>query len=135
MTYLKENSIGEMKQDQPILAQFDNQDFTITITPSAIKRLQQMKIELEMGKKLRISVEGGGCSGFRYNYDFIENMDLMEDYYIAEQGIEVVINKSFYSFLNGMVLNFVEELGNQYFEIKNPNANMSCGCGNSFNVY
>ena len=82
---------------------------------------------------LRISVDGGGCSGFMYQYTLIDSIN--DDDYVAENnGIKVAIDPLSQQFLDGCSVEFVEELGSNYFQITNPNATAKCGCGNSFAV-
>ena len=109
--------------------------FNIQITNSAIERLYKIKEEeLAPQIKLRIKIEGGGCSGFSYKYDFVE--DIQDKDYVVEprKNVFVVVDQLSQSFVNGATLNFVEELGSCYFEVKNPNASLRCGCGQSFSI-
>lgn len=106
----------------------------VEITDNAVKRIAQL-IEQE-GKpnlKLRIEVDGGGCSGFQYKIDFDENKT-DEDHEFEKSGVSVLIDDTSLGFLGDAVVDFVETLGAAHFEIKNPNASSTCGCGNSFAV-
>lgn len=85
-------------------------------------------------KRLRITVEGGGCSGFRYNYEFGCTLDSNDLVFHGKGGAEVIIDDLSITFLQESVLDYVEELGSAGFEIKNPQAKAKCGCGNSFAV-
>lgn len=105
--------------------------FVFEITNSAAKRILYM-IENQPEKYLRISVEGGGCSGFMYQYSFTNTID--DDILITKNEATILIDKISSQFLNNASLDFVEELGSSYFQVINPNAIAKCGCGNSFVV-
>lgn len=83
---------------------------------------------------LRVSVSGGGCSGFQYHFDF--NQDKKEgDMQIAEEEKTLgVIDETSHELLKGSEIDYVDELGGSYFKINNPNASATCGCGSSFSV-
>lgn len=102
-------------------------DFSVSEAASArINHL--LKTEPE-GTHLRVSVEGGGCSGFQYHFDFTRER--------ATDDLEfgpVLVDATSMEFVKGSQLDYVETLGAAAFEIKNPNAKASCGCGNSFSV-
>ena len=108
----------------------------LTVTDNALNRIVELiKSENKPDLVLRVSVDGGGCSGFMYKYEFIPASDIsVEDYVIEKHGIQLVIDPISQSFLTNCALDFVEQLGSSYFEIKNPNATGKCGCGNSFSV-
>lgn len=83
--------------------------------------------------KLRITVDGGGCSGFQYKFDF--DPVRHEDDVMFERGsAQVLVDRMSLGFLQGSVLDYIESLGAAHFEIRNPNAKATCGCGNSFAV-
>jgi iron-sulfur cluster insertion protein len=82
---------------------------------------------------LRITVSGGGCSGFQYGFAF-DNQKNEDDYVFEHMGIAVVTDDASLDLLNGSVIDFVEDLMGASFQIKNPNATASCGCGSSFAV-
>ncbi len=81
----------------------------------------------------RVSVNGGGCSGFIYDYSFTKEKN-ENDLLIQEGRIQILIDKMSSKFLKDSTLDFVEELGYSYFQTSNPNAATRCGCGNSFSV-
>jgi iron-sulfur cluster insertion protein len=83
--------------------------------------------------KLRVSVDGGGCSGFQYRFGF-DDMIGSDDAVIENQGITLLVDETSLPFLEGAVVDYVETLGAASFQIRNPNAASSCGCGNSFSV-
>lgn len=106
----------------------------ITITDSAVSRIKEITSKGdEKGKKLRISVNSGGCSGFQYQYDFIEQ-EKSEDMIFTKDGISIIIDPISIEFLKGSEVNYVQTLGFASFEIKNPNSEARCGCGNSFSI-
>lgn len=104
------------------------------VSDNAAKRIAHLISEEEnQNVRLRISVRGGGCSGFQYHFDF--DPDLQGDDNIFEKnGVEVVIDSMSLGMVSGSLLDYVETLGSAAFEIKNPNATANCGCGNSFSV-
>lgn len=105
------------------------------ITPNAAKRISFLIDNKNPSDiiALRISVDGGGCSGFMYQYTLIDTIN--EDDYITENnGVKVAIDPLSQEFLDGCSVEFIEELGSNYFQITNPNATAKCGCGNSFAV-
>lgn len=83
--------------------------------------------------KFRITVLGGGCSGFQYKYDIDSKID-DKDIIFTKDGISVVVDDMSLGFLKDSKIDFVEDLGSAGFEIKNPNATAKCGCGNSFSI-
>jgi iron-sulfur cluster assembly accessory protein len=82
---------------------------------------------------LRVSVDGGGCSGFQYGFNLVSTPE-PDDLVIERDGAKVVIDPVSLQFLNGSEIDFVDDLIGSYFEIKNPNASSSCGCGASFAI-
>jgi iron-sulfur cluster assembly accessory protein len=93
-----------------------------------------ISMEEDKTSKLRISVEGGGCSGFQYKYE-ITNLEAFEDDLIFKKDNAIIVIDSIsLGFLNGARLDYIKNLGGEYFEIKNPNAASGCGCGNSFSI-
>ena len=92
------------------------------------------KITLAGGSKcLRISVKGGGCSGFQYDIS-IENQISDDDLVLSDDSAKVVIDSISLEFLFGSIIDYEEELIGSRFVIKNPNATASCGCGTSFSI-
>lgn len=106
------------------------------IKENAFKRVAHL-LEQEKGEKkniaLRVSVNGGGCSGFMYQYDFVDHIK-DDDLILESNNVKVIIDPISQPFLKNCTLNFIEELGNSYFEIINPQASSRCGCGNSFSL-
>lgn len=105
------------------------------ITKDALNRVKEISAkEANQGKFLRISVLGGGCSGFQYNFN-LDDKIVQDDSKIEDNSnIVVVIDKVSMDFLDGCKLDFVDNLGGNYFKIENPKATANCGCGNSFAI-
>jgi iron-sulfur cluster assembly accessory protein len=105
-----------------------------SISESAAARITHLLATEPAGTRLRVAVEGGGCSGFQYKYDFEQAAPAADDQHFGTEKAPVVVDATSLEFLNGSVLDYVETLGASSFEIKNPNAKSGCGCGNSFSV-
>jgi iron-sulfur cluster insertion protein len=107
---------------------------TVTISDSAVRRIAQLLAQEGDGEAmLRVSVSGGGCSGFQYGFSF-DNVRNDDDRLFERDGARVVIDEISLELLNGSVLDFVEDLSGSSFAIRNPNATASCGCGSSFAI-
>lgn len=109
-------------------------DTNFAISSSAAQRIAHLLNTEPPGSRLRVEVLGGGCSGFQYRFDFDANALTEEDLLYEKDGAQVVVDSSSLELLKGSMLDYVEELGGAAFEIKNPNAKSSCGCGNSFSI-
>lgn len=106
----------------------------LQVTQNAVKRINELiKIEKNPHAVLRISVDAGGCNGYIYKYELTSKIT-EDDYMIEKDGIKIIIDSISQPFMAGSIVDFIEELGNEYFEIRNPNASAGCGCGNSFSV-
>lgn len=103
----------------------------ITLTPRAAQRVQVMRAELDSPvKRLRIFVETGGCSGFQYGMSFDERKG--DDMELESEGVPILIDPASLAYLQGSAVDFDDGLHGKGFEIKNPNAQSTCGCGKSF---
>lgn len=104
------------------------------ITNNAVLRISEL-IKNEPTNKiaLRVAVDGGGCSGFMYNYNLVDKIN-DDDFILEKDKIKIVIDPMSQQFLENSTLEFIEELGSAYFQISNPNAKAKCGCGSSFNI-
>ena len=105
----------------------------IAISASAARRIAAL-IAAEGGYdqlRLRVSVSGGGCSGFQYGFN-LDNQQNDDDRIIERDGVGVLIDEVSLELLKGSQLDFVEDLIGSYFVVKNPNASSTCGCGSSF---
>lgn len=103
------------------------------ISDSARTRLLELIEKESAGAMLRVSVSGGGCSGFQYGFTFDAN-STPDDHLFEKDGVAVVVDDVSLDLLNGAELDFVVDLIGASFQIKNPNATASCGCGASFSV-
>jgi iron-sulfur cluster insertion protein len=107
---------------------------TVLVTESAARRIAfLMQQEATPNLKLRIAVSGGGCSGFQYGFSFDDTVNA-DDRLFERDGAAVVIDETSLELLGGAEIDFVEDLVGAAFQIRNPNARSSCGCGNSFSV-
>jgi iron-sulfur cluster assembly accessory protein len=105
----------------------------VELTEAAAKRINRI-LAKETGKSaLRVSVEGGGCSGFSYKFDLVEGRN-DDDVAVEKDGATVLIDDLSLIYMGGAVIDFVDDLMGQSFQIKNPNAVASCGCGTSFSI-
>jgi iron-sulfur cluster assembly accessory protein len=104
----------------------------VSISASAARRLNAI-LQGEEGAALRISVKGGGCSGFQYSFD-IDKTRADDDVVVTRDGATVLVDPVSLEMLKGAELDFVDDLMGQSFRVKNPNAVSSCGCGVSFSV-
>src|SRR5580704_10910565 len=106
----------------------------ITVTESAAKRIAFLREQEAVGgANLRIAVSGGGCSGFQYGLSFDDQTN-PDDRVFERDGVGVVVDDISLDLLNGAEVDFVEDLMGASFQIRNPNAASSCGCGNSFSI-
>lgn len=104
------------------------------VSQSAALRISELiKNEPESRMGIRIAIDGGGCSGFVYDYNLIDKIN-EDDFVLEKYGIKIAIDPLSQTFLEKCKLEFVEELGNAYFQISNPNALTKCGCGKSFTI-
>jgi iron-sulfur cluster assembly accessory protein len=105
----------------------------VELTEAAARRINAI-VDKEGGSKaLRISVEGGGCSGFSYRFDLTSERN-PDDVAIERDGATVLIDELSLIYMGGSVIDFVDDLMGQSFQIRNPNAVASCGCGTSFSI-
>ena len=104
----------------------------ITLSSRAADRVRAMQAELNApNKRLRVFIETGGCSGFQYGMSFDEPK--ADDTLLESEGVPVLIDPASLAYLNGSNIDFDDGLHGKGFEIKNPNAASTCGCGKSFN--
>jgi iron-sulfur cluster insertion protein len=106
---------------------------SVSMSASAARRLVKILSKEEPGAALRVSVKGGGCSGFQYSFD-IEKSRAEDDLVVERDGATVLIDPVSLEYMAGAELDFVDDLMGQAFRVKNPNAVASCGCGVSFSV-
>lgn len=104
------------------------------LTANAAKRINYIAAKSKnKGKMLRVSVSGGGCKGFSYNFAFDDKVG-GDDEVFKSHGATLVVDKTSLQLLKGAEIDFVEEVMGARFAIKNPNADSSCGCGMSFDL-
>ena len=108
----------------------------IEVTDNAFKRVNELiKQNKNPDLVFKIEVNGGGCSGFSYNFALVPSCNIAEDDIVVRRdGVAVIIDSLSQQYMTDSVLDFIEELGNSYFEIRNPKAKTRCGCGNSFSI-
>ncbi|PWJ79397.1 iron-sulfur cluster assembly accessory protein [Pseudaminobacter salicylatoxidans] len=105
----------------------------VEISDAAAKRIAKI-VSADPGKiALRVAVEGGGCSGFSYKFDLVDARN-DDDVAIEKDGAVVLIDDLSLVYMGGSVIDFVDDLMGQSFQIRNPNAVASCGCGTSFSI-
>jgi iron-sulfur cluster assembly accessory protein len=108
-------------------------EVSVSMSESAARRLVKILAKEEAGAALRVSVKGGGCSGFQYSFD-IEKSPAADDLVVERDGATMLIDPVSLEYMAGAELDFVDDLMGQSFRVKNPNAVASCGCGVSFSV-
>jgi len=106
---------------------------TVTVSDRAAKRIGEILVAEADGAMLRVSVEGGGCSGFQYKFD-VEHSRADDDLVIARDKAIVLIDPVSVNYLDGSEIDFVDDLIGASFKIINPHATASCGCGTSFSI-
>ncbi|HFB2047713.1 MAG TPA: hypothetical protein TECP_00051 [Hyphomicrobiaceae bacterium MAG_BT-2024] len=106
---------------------------TVAITDRAARRINEIIVKETVNKMLRLSVNGGGCSGFEYSFN-LASAPTEDDTIIEHKGAKVLIDSISLPLLAGSLIDFSDDLIGSKFEIKNPNSTMSCGCGNSFSL-
>ena len=116
--------------DRPLLVGF--MVTMITLTDSAIVQVRKLEADKsKMGQLLRIFVEAGGCSGFEYGMSF--DCKKEGDRLLENNGVSFLVDASSLEYLDGSVIHFDDGLNGKGFDIQNPNASSTCGCGRSFN--
>lgn len=105
----------------------------VTLTERAASRIAEIMAAEPAGTMLRVSVEGGGCSGFQYKFDLVSDT-ASDDVVIEKSMAKVLVDPVSLEYLAGSEIDFVDELIGASFKIVNPNATASCGCGTSFSL-
>ena len=104
----------------------------ITLTDSAVSQIRSLQAEKASAEQLlRIFVEAGGCSGFEYGMSFDAKKE--EDHLLESNGVEFLVDPTSFEYLDGSEVDFDDGLSGKGFEVRNPNATSTCGCGRSFN--
>jgi iron-sulfur cluster assembly accessory protein len=104
---------------------------TVTVSDKAARRIGEILKSEPAGTMLRVSVEGGGCSGFSYKFDMARER-AADDLVIARDGAVVLIDAVSVNYMAGSEIDFVDDLIGASFKVKNPQATAACGCGTSF---
>lgn len=108
-------------------------DTAVTVTDRAARRIAEIVAREAGTPMLRVSVEGGGCSGFQYRFDLVSASEA-DDLVIEKGGARVLIDPVSLGLLTGSEIDFVDDLIGAAFKVTNPNATASCGCGTSFSI-
>ena len=106
---------------------------TVTLSARAAKRIAEILAGEAPATHVRLSVNGGGCSGFQYEFG-LDTQKHDDDVVIARDGSSILIDTMSLEFLGGSEIDFTDDLIGAAFKVKNPNATASCGCGTSFSV-
>jgi iron-sulfur cluster assembly accessory protein len=105
----------------------------VTLTDRAARRINEIMQAEPAGSMLRISVNGGGCSGFQYGFD-VDRLRQADDVVVERDGATVLVDEMSLQYMDGSVIDFVDDLIGQSFKIENPQATAGCGCGTSFSI-
>jgi len=105
----------------------------VTVTERAVSKVAAILSKEPAGAMLRVSVEGGGCSGFQYKFD-VERECADDDLVLGRDDAKILIDPVSVGFLAGSEIDYVDDLIGAAFKINNPNAKSSCGCGTSFSL-
>jgi len=105
----------------------------VRVSERAARRIGEILKKEPPGSMLRVSVEGGGCSGFQYKFD-VERDIADDDLIIDRNGAVVLIDPVSLKYMDGAEIDFVDDLIGASFKVANPNATASCGCGTSFSI-
>jgi len=108
-------------------------EIPVSLSARAARRIVQIVASEPDAPILRVSVDGGGCSGFQYGFNLVAAPE-PDDIVIERDGAKVVIDPVSLQFLGGSEIDFIDDLIGQSFAVKNPNATSSCGCGTSFSI-
>lgn len=106
---------------------------TVTISETAANRIRQILADETAGSMLRISVMGGGCSGFQYSFA-IDDQKMDDDLVFERDDVTILIDPMSIGYMAGAEIDWVDDLVGSSFRINNPNATAACGCGTSFAV-
>jgi len=106
---------------------------TLSLTPAAAKRIAWIAQKQAKPAVLRLSVEGGGCSGFQYKFEMAESA-AGDDAVSETDGVRLVVDPVSLDLVSGSIVDYVETLGGAAFRVENPNAAAGCGCGSSFGI-
>lgn len=105
----------------------------VSVSDRAVRRIAKILAGETAGTALRVGVMGGGCSGFQYTFDLVTERE-DDDLVIERDGATVLIDRMSLDYMSGSEIDFVDDLIGASFQIRNPNATASCGCGTSFSI-
>ena len=103
----------------------------LVLTERAARRIREIVGNEPVGAMLRVSVEGGGCSGFSYRFD-IDRTKADDDFVVSRDGASLLVDSISLNYIAGSEIDYVDDLIGASFKINNPNATAACGCGTSF---
>jgi iron-sulfur cluster assembly accessory protein len=126
-------ALGALNYPQEALAITGLRMDAITVTERAARKIGEILRREPPGTMLRVSVEGGGCSGFQYKFD-MDRAQAADDLVIERDGATVLIDQVSVGYLAGSEIDFVDDLIGASFRVNNPQATASCGCGTSFSI-
>src|SRR5262249_18772092 len=115
------------------MATVESMSTAVTMTERAARRIGEILKAEPAGSVLRVSVEGGGCSGFQYKFGF-EQTKAADDLVLAQNGATVLIDPVSVKYMAGAEIDYVDDLIGASFKVNNPVATASCGCGTSFSI-
>lgn len=105
----------------------------VSVSARAAARIAKILAKEPAGAMLRVAVNGGGCSGFQYDFEITRQKN-PDDLVIEKDGVTVLVDETSLEFMRGAEIDFADELIGAAFKVNNPNATSSCGCGTSFSV-
>lgn len=105
----------------------------VTVSDRAARRIAKILEKEPEGSMLRVAVNGGGCSGFQYDFAITTDRNA-DDLVIEKNGVKVLVDEVSLQYIGGSEIDYADELIGASFKIRNPNASASCGCGASFSV-
>jgi len=128
------NSLDSSDDDSGYYSEEDDLDSPFIFTDAAAQKVRElMEDEGNPNLKLRVFVQGGGCSGFQYGFTF-EDESNEDDTIIYKDGVTLLVDSMSYQYLLGAEIDYKDDVTGAQFIIKNPNATTTCGCGSSFSV-
>jgi iron-sulfur cluster insertion protein len=126
--------MSAVSEAAPVAAEMPPMSGPLVFTDSAADKVKQLiDEEGNPALKLRVFVQGGGCSGFQYGFTFDEEVN-EDDTVMDKNGVQLLIDSMSYQYLVGAEIDYKDDINGAQFVIKNPNATTTCGCGSSFSV-